>query len=114
MKRTNKVKSRRQAEKQRPIPVLQYDIDEQVRQTLSVWSKNFSNPARAEQLFIEMYAEKPKTALWYANHRANVFGECESIPETTLTDTKFVLAKIKHSGIRNILHIRTKPIEIER
>ena len=33
-----------------------------------------------------MYAEKPKTALWYANHRANVFGECETQPDIKLTE----------------------------
>lgn len=54
--------------------------------SLSAWSKNFSNSAHAEQLFVKMYAEKPKTALWYANHRANVFGKCESIPGIKLTD----------------------------
>lgn len=78
--------ARRQAEKQHPPPAVQYDIGGQAQRVLSAWSKNFSNPARAEQLFIEMYAEKPKTALWYANHRVNVFGECETQPDSKLTE----------------------------
>ena len=85
--------ARRQAEQKRlamgfqsDVTALKYDIGEQTQQTLSVWLKGFSNPARAEQLFIEMYAEKPKTALWYANHRANVFGECETQPDIKLTE----------------------------
>lgn len=82
--------------------------------SLSAWSKSFSNPAHVEQLFVEMYAEKPKTALWYANHRANVFGKCESIPEIKLTDTLFVLAKAEIIGIRNILYAQTKQFKITR
>lgn len=61
-----------------------------------------------------MYAEKPKTALWYANHRTNVFGKCESIPEIKLTDTLFVLAKAEIIGIRNILYAQTKQFKITR
>ncbi len=72
---------------------------------LSAWSKSFSNPARAEQLFIEMYAEKPKTALWYANHRANVLEECENIPEITLTDKGLVFVEAEIIWIRNMLYI---------
>ena len=106
--------ARRKAEKQHPIQVVRYDIGEQAQQTLSAWSKSFSNPARAEQLFVEMYAEKPKTALWYANHHANVFGECESIPEITLTDKSLVLAEAEIIGIRNILYAQTKQLEIAR
>lgn len=78
--------ARRQAEKQHPPLAVQYDIGGQAQRVLSAWSKNFSNPARAEQLFVEMYAEKPKTALWYANHRANVFGECKTQPDIKLTE----------------------------
>lgn len=85
--------ARRQAEQKRlamgfqsDVNALKYDIGEQTQQILSAWSKGFSNPARAEQLFVEMYAEKPKTALWYANHRVNVFGECETQPDIKLTE----------------------------
>lgn len=85
--------ARRQAEQKRlamgfqsDVTALKYDIGEQAQRVLSAWSKGFSNPARAEQLFFEMYAEKPKTALWYANHRVNVFGECETQPDIKLTE----------------------------
>ena len=89
-----------------------YDIGEQAQRALSSWSKNFSTSARAEQLFIEMYAEKPKTALWYANHLANVFRECESLPK--LTNKSLFLAEAEIIGIRNILYAQTKQLEIAR
>lgn len=64
----------RQAEKEREKlgfksekALLRYEIGDEAKKTLSEWSKNFDNHERAERLFVEMYTEKPKTALWYAN-----------------------------------------------
>ena len=70
--------ARRQAEKRHPRPAVQYDIGEQAQKTLSEWSKGFSDPKRAEQLFIEMFAENSRTAFWYARNNAKVFGETET------------------------------------
>lgn len=63
-----------------------YDLGDEAKKALSEWSKEFDDPERAESLFWEMYAEKPKTAFWYANHRANVFGEYDNEPVVKLTE----------------------------
>lgn len=83
----------RQAEKEREeagfkskMALPRYEIGDEAKRTLSEWSKGFGNPERAERLFLDMYAEKPKTALWYANHRADVFGEYDNEPVVKLTE----------------------------
>ena len=56
------------------------------------WSKSFSDPHRAEQLFVEMYAENSRTAFRYANNNAQVFGKTElSRPSSFPTSKTFKL-----------------------
>lgn len=88
--------AKRQSEKEREnmgfkneIRAVHYDVGKEAQRILSEWSKGFDNPKRAEQLFIEMYAEKPKTALWYANNRAEVFGKNDMLTKIKLTEKRF-------------------------
>lgn len=59
------------------------------KQSLETWAKHFENPRRAARLFVEMYAENQKTAFWYANNRARVFGELPRPPSVKLTRRNF-------------------------
>lgn len=52
-----------------------YDINETAQRTLDEWARHFTEPERAKQLFIEMFAENSRTAFWYAKNNAKVFGE---------------------------------------
>ena len=93
--------ARRQAEKRHPHPAVQYDIGEQAQKTLSEWSKGFSDPKRAEQLFIEMFAENSRTAFWYAKNNATVFGETETPrPPAFPTSKTFKLTAAEIARIR--------------
>lgn len=93
----------RQAEKEREklgfksekaLP--RYEIGDEAKKALLEWAKNFDAPERAERLFVEMYAEKPKTALWYANNRAEVFGVIRK------TITSIVLTKCELKAIKTL------------
>lgn len=93
--------ARRQAEKRHPHPAVQYDIGEQAQKTLSEWSKGFSDPKRAEQLFIEMFAENSRTAFWYAKNNARVFGKTETPrPPSFPTSKTFKLTAAEIARIR--------------
>ena len=106
--------ARRQAEKRHPHPAVQYDIGEQAQKTLSEWSKGFSDPKRAEQLFIEMFAENSRTAFWYAKNNAKVFGETETPrPPSFPTSKTFKLTAAEIARIRPEKSINTQR-EIER
>ena len=52
-----------------------YDINEAAQRTLDLWARNFTEPERAKQLFVEMFAENRRTAFWYAKNNAKVFGK---------------------------------------
>lgn len=110
--------ARRQAEKRHPRPAVQYDIGEQAQKTLSEWSKGFSDPKRAEQLFIEMFAENSRTAFWYARNNAKVFGETETPrPPAFPTSKTFKLTAAEIARIRPEKSINTQrgiEREIER
>lgn len=110
--------ARRQAEKRHPRPAVQYDIGEQAQKTLSEWSKGFSDPKRAEQLFIEMFAENSRTAFWYAKNNAQVFGETETPrPPAFPTSKTFKLTAAEIARIRPEKSINTQrgiEREIER
>lgn len=110
--------ARRQAEKRHPHPAVQYDIGEQAQKTLSEWSKGFSDPKRAEQLFIEMFAENSRTAFWYAKNNARVFGKTETPrPPSFPTSKTFKLTAAEIARIRPEKSINTQrgiEREIER
>ena len=55
-----------------------YDINETAQRTLDEWARHFTEPERAKQLFIEMFAENSRTAFWYAKNNAKVFGETDT------------------------------------
>ncbi|MCZ4283135.1 relaxase/mobilization nuclease domain-containing protein [Kiloniella laminariae] len=40
----------------------------------------YHDPSKARQSFLEMAAEKPKTAFWYANNRPEIFGSTIDVP----------------------------------
>lgn len=69
-----------------------YDINETAQRTLDEWARHFTEPERAKQLFIEMFAENSRTAFWYAKNNARVFGETEtSRPSSFPTSQTFRL-----------------------
>lgn len=93
--------ARQQAEKHLLCSVVRYDIGEQAQKTSSEWSKSFSDPLCAEQLFIKMYAENKHAAFWYTKNNAKVFGKTElSSPPTFPTGQTFWLTA------QEIAHIR--------
>ena len=60
----------------RPIPFLQKLPElEHKPEALDVWAQRFKDDNKAAVLFLEMYAENPRTAFWYANNKADVFGK---------------------------------------
>ena len=78
-----------------------YDINETAQRTLDVWAANFAEPARAKQLFIEMFAENSRTAFWYARNNAKVFGETETPrPPAFPTSKTFKLTAAEIARIR--------------
>ncbi len=91
--------------------VKKYDINEEAQTTLSAWSGAFDNPTKAEQLFIEMYAENKKTAFWYANHKPDVFGNLNTPPTTKLSERGF---KAKKEEIRIDYSQKTTNLYLER
>ncbi len=60
----------------RPIPFLQRLPElERKPEALDVWAQRFKDGNKAAVLFLEMYAENPRTAFWYANNKPDVFGK---------------------------------------
>ena len=60
----------------RPIPFLQRLPElEHKPEALDVWTRGFEDGNKAAVLFLEMYAENPRTAFWYANNKPDVFGK---------------------------------------
>lgn len=66
-----------------------YLLSEPAKQSLEKWSLQFEKPLRAARLFLEMYAENQKIAFWYANNRAQVFGELTQAQTVKLTRRNF-------------------------
>lgn len=59
-----------------PIKFMQNPIDlERESPALNEWADNFKDTNKAKTLFLEMYVENPRTAFWYANNRADIFGK---------------------------------------
>lgn len=64
----------------RPIPFLQRLPElEHKPEALDVWARAFEDGNKAAVLFLEMYAENPRTAFWYANNKPDVFGKTLSV-----------------------------------
>ena len=78
-----------------------YDINETAQRTLDEWARHFTEPERAKQLFIEMFAENSRTAFWYARNNAKVFGETETPrPPSFPTSKTFKLTAAEITRIR--------------
>ena len=78
-----------------------YDINEAAQRTLDEWARHFTEPERAKQLFIEMFAENSRTAFWYAKNNAKVFGEMETPrPPAFPTSKTFKLTAAEIARIR--------------
>lgn len=78
-----------------------YDINETAQRTLDEWARHFTEPERAKQLFIEMFAENSRTAFWYAKNNAQVFGETETPrPPAFPTSKTFKLTAAEIARIR--------------
>lgn len=78
-----------------------YDINEAAQRTLDEWARHFTEPERAKQLFIEMFAENSRTAFWYAKNNAKVFGETETPrPPSFPTSKTFKLTAAEIARIR--------------
>lgn len=79
----------------RPIPFLQRLPElERKPEALDVWAQRFKDGNKAAVLFLEMYAENPRTAFWYANNKPDVFGKPlsdEAAPVPQLNDRNFRL-----------------------
>ena len=79
----------------RPIPFLQRLPElERKLEALDVWAQRFKDGNKAAVLFLEMYAENPRTAFWYANNKPDVFGKPlsdEAAPVPQLNDRNFRL-----------------------
>lgn len=95
-----------------------YDINETAQRTLDEWARHFTEPERAKQLFIEMFAENSRTAFWYAKNNAKVFGETETPrPPAFPTSKTFKLTAAEIARIRPEKSINTQrgiEREIER
>lgn len=95
-----------------------YDINETAQRTLDEWARHFTEPERAKQLFIKMFAENSRTAFWYAKNNAKVFGETETPrPLAFPTSKTFKLTAAEIARIRPEKSINTQrgiEREIER
>ena len=78
----------------RPIPFLQRLPElEHKPEALDVWAQRFKDGNKAAVLFLEMYAENPRTAFWYANNKPDVFGNrsASNVPTEPLNSRNFHL-----------------------
>lgn len=86
-----------------------YIINEASQKTLDEWARHFTEPERAKQLFIEMFAENSRTAFWYAKNNARVFGKTEtSRPSSFPTSKTFKLTAAEIAHIRPEKSINTQ------
>lgn len=93
------------------IPV---ELSAPASQSLKAWSQNFDEPVRAEHLFVEMYAENKKTAFWYANNRAKVFGDFTRPPPVKLTQTNFAPPEAEIARFRPLPRDKEQGQSLER
>lgn len=78
----------------RPIPFLQRLPElERKPEALDVCAQRFKDGNKAAVLFLEMYAENPRTAFWYANNKPDVFGKrsASNVPAEPLNNRNFRL-----------------------
>jgi len=93
----------------RPIPFLQRLPElERKPEALDVWARGFEDGNKAAVLFLEMYAENPRTAFWYANNKPDVFGKPlsdEAAPVPPLNGGNF---RLTPKDRENVLNSRDK------
>lgn len=88
----------------RPIPFLQRLPElERKPEALDVWAQRFKDGNKAAVLFLEMYAENPRTAFWYANNKPDVFGKrsASNAPTEPLNSRNFHLTSKDRETILN-------------
>ena len=88
----------------RPIPFLQRRPElEHKPEALEVWAQGFEDGNKASVLFLEMYAENPRTAFWYANNKPDVFGKrsAKNAPAEPLNSRNFRLTPKDRETILN-------------
>lgn len=89
----------------RPIPFLQRLPElEHKLEALDVWAQRFKDGNKAAVLFLEMYAENPRTAFWYANNKPDVFGKPlsdEAAPVPQLNGQNFRLTPKDRENVLN-------------
>lgn len=92
-----------------PIKFMQNPIDlERENSALNEWAEDFKDTNKAKTLFLEMYVENPRTAFWYANNRADIFGKQHRKSEhKQLNCRNFKLAR---TDGENIVKMRDKII----
>lgn len=72
-------------------------------EALEVWARGFEDENKAAVLFLEMYAENPRTAFWHANNKPNVFGKRSesSTPSEPLNSRNFRLTPKDRETVLN-------------
>ena len=105
----------------RPIPFLQRLPElERKPEALDVWAQRFKDGNKAAVLFLEMYAENPRTAFWYANNKTDVFGKrsASNAPTEPLNNRNFHLTPKDRETILNardeIAACMTSPLAYSR
>ncbi len=105
----------------RPIPFLQRLPElERKPEALDVWAQRFKDGNKAAVLFLEMYAENPHTAFWYANNKPDVFGKrsASNAPTEPLNNRNFHLTPKDRETILNardeIAACMTSPLAYSR
>lgn len=76
----------------------------------------FEKPDAARQRFLEMLAENRKTAMWYVNHRPNVFGKTlDKAPKIKLTDRRLGISdRWRTDALRGIDLVQQSVQPLER
>lgn len=88
----------------RPIQFLQrLPKLEHKPEALEVWARGFEDENKASVLFLEMYAENPRTAFWYANNKPDVFGKrsASNAPTESLNSRNFRLTPKDRETVLN-------------
>jgi hypothetical protein len=75
----------------------------------------FEQPKQARASFLEMAAENPRTAFWYANHRPEVFGRKKDGPEIKISQQDVRISKKWREQVtsRLIDHLPRQPDVLE-
>lgn len=105
----------------RPIPFLQRLPElEHKPEALDFWARGFEDGNKASVLFLEMYAENPRTAFWYANNKPDVFGKrsVSNAPAEPLNSRNFRLTPKDRETVLNardeIAALMTSPLAYPR